>query len=78
MQSAEMNSKRYSHPTASQQQFMADKYTCLQQTQQDHSAAFANGYGGSAVSGARTNWTMFSACMGARGYREDPNGHLGG
>jgi hypothetical protein len=69
IQSSEMNAKRYTHRTADQQQFMADKYECLQQAQQGHSVPSVNSAEGFAI--------IYSTCMGARGYREDPNGPLG-
>jgi hypothetical protein len=70
IESAEMNAKRYSHRTADQQQFMADKHECLQEAQQAHPEASFDGAQGFAI--------MYSTCMGARGYQEDPNGALGG
>jgi hypothetical protein len=47
---------------------MADKYACLQQTQQDHSAAFVNGYGGSAEQ---------RFCISEIPYAVDFYGHAG-
>jgi hypothetical protein len=67
IESAEMDTKRYTHHTAGQQQFVADKHECLQQAQRRHSPASLDSDGGFAI-----------ACMGARGYQEDPNGPLGG
>jgi L,D-peptidoglycan transpeptidase YkuD (ErfK/YbiS/YcfS/YnhG family) len=68
---------RYAHPTATQQTFMQDRYTCIQQAQQGRSGAYVNAYGGSSQSTVVTNRGVFTACMGAKGYSEDAkNGHL--
>ena len=49
-------------PGATQEAFMRDRYVCLQQTPQDRAGNY--------------NTTLFASCMGARGYKEDPNGDL--
>jgi hypothetical protein len=55
-------------PGASQQDFANDRYTCLQQSQQQRSAAQVNAYGGAASSGSYTNADLFNACMNAAGW----------
>jgi len=50
--------------------FMQDRYTCIQQSQQNRAAV--NGYGG--YSAVIVNRGVFMSCMGARGYQLDPNG----
>jgi hypothetical protein len=55
-------------PGASANDFEADKYTCLQQSQQQASSAAVNQYGGAAQSGSVTNWNLFNSCMGSKGY----------
>jgi hypothetical protein len=51
----------WAKPGATQQTFMQDRYDCLHQTPQN-----AGGY----------DSPMFASCMGARGYKQDPNGDL--
>jgi hypothetical protein len=51
----------WAKPGATQQAFMQDRYACLHQTPQ-----YAGGY----------DSPMFASCMGARGYKQDPNGDL--
>ena len=52
---------RWEKPGATQEAFMRDRYVCLQQT-----PLVAGNY----------NTTLFAACMGTRGYKEDANGNL--
>ena len=52
---------RWEKPGATQEAFMRDRFVCLQQT-----PLVAGNY----------NTTLFAACMGARGYKEDANGNL--
>lgn len=66
-------------PASSAQEFAADKFACLQQSQQQTSGAYLGGnragaYGnvaGAAYSGAVTNEAMFSACMQSKGWFEE-------
>lgn len=51
-----------------QQQANQDHYACLQEAQQRVSNAQVNAYGGSAENVVITNWDLYNACMGARGY----------
>lgn len=53
---------------ATQQQFMNDRYACLQQTQQRVSGAYVNQYGGAASSQVVPPCSAFNACLAARGY----------
>src|SRR6516165_2012852 len=53
---------RWEKPGATQEAFMRDRYVCLQQTPQDRAGNY--------------NTTLFAACMGTRGYKEDANGNL--
>jgi len=60
---AQQHSRRIGKsPGATQEAFMRDRYVCLQQTPQDRAGNY--------------NTTLFASCMGARGYKEDPNGDL--
>jgi len=52
---------RWEKPGATQEAFMRDRFVCLQQT-----PLVAGNY----------NTTLFAACMGTRGYKEDANGNL--
>jgi len=52
---------RWEKPGATQEAFMRDRFVCLQQT-----PLVAGNY----------NMTLFAACMGTRGYKEDASGNL--
>ena len=54
--------QHWAKPGATQEAFMKDRYACLQQTPQDRPGVY--------------NTTIFISCMGARGYKEEPNGDL--
>lgn len=55
-------------PTAKQGEFEKDRYDCLQQSQQQFSAAQTNGWQGAAVSKTVTNDGLFASCMSSRGW----------
>jgi hypothetical protein len=58
-------------------QWMKDRYTCLQETQQRFSDARVNQYGGAATSVVVPLCSAFRACLAARGYyRSDDTGTL--
>ena len=57
-----------SNTNATQQQFMRDRYSCYQETQQRVSNAYANQYGGVANSRVMPTCSAFNACLAARGY----------
>ena len=52
---------RWEKPGATQEAFMRDRFVCLQKT-----PLVAGNY----------NATLFAACMGTRGYKENANGLL--
>ena len=54
---------------AGSNEFESDKYTCMQQSQQQQGTAVVNAYGGAAVNGQVTNWNLYNNCMQARGWR---------
>jgi hypothetical protein len=53
---------------ATQDKFMADRYSCLQETQQPVSGAYANQYGAISRSSVTPSCSAFTACLAARGY----------
>jgi hypothetical protein len=55
-------------PGAQQNEFTEARYACMQQSQQRHSSAYVNQYGGSSDSSVITNNNLFSACMTSRGW----------
>jgi uncharacterized lipoprotein YajG len=75
---------RYSHKTATVEQFFKNRYECLKETEQRQTqsttSGYANGYGanygGSANSTVRPTCSALSACLAARGYVKTPNGNL--
>lgn len=58
----------WNKPGASTDDFNADKYQCMQGSQQQTSSAYISRYGGSASSGQSTNEPLFAACMNAKGW----------
>jgi hypothetical protein len=66
----------YSRPDTTQQQFMQDRYECLQEAEQRVSAAAVTPYGGGASSSVVASCGVWASCLGARGYTVDPNGNL--
>jgi hypothetical protein len=73
---ATRTAQHYSRPDTTQQQFMKDRYDCLQEAQQPVSAAAVTAYGGGSSSRVVTNCGVWISCLGARGYVADPNGSL--
>jgi len=67
---------RYSKAGATQDEFMKDRYECLQEAEQRVSGAYVNAYGGAASSRVVANCGIWVSCMGARGYTVDPSGSL--
>ena len=67
---------RFTHATATQENFLQDRYVCIQQAQQQRSGAYVNRYGGEADSRVIINRGVYDACMAAKGYKIDPNGNL--
>ena len=53
---------------ASTNDFEADKYTCLQQSQQNAGRAVVDQSGGNAQTGVITNWGLYNSCMQAHGW----------
>jgi len=67
---------RFTKPGATQQQYMADRYACYQESAQNASGAYVNQYAGAARSGVVHSRNAWLACMGGHGYVLDPNGDL--
>jgi hypothetical protein len=58
-------------------QWIKDRYACLQETQQRVSAAQINQYGGSSTSVVVPTCSAYNACLTSRGYfRSDDGGTL--
>ena len=66
----------WSHPTATQDQFMADRETCLIEARQQKTTVATTGYANVAGSRATINPAIFTACMGSRRYVPDDEGPL--
>lgn len=58
----------WNKPGASLEDFNADKYQCMQGSQQQTSSAYISRYGGSASSGQTLNQPLYDACMNAKGW----------
>ncbi|HYA28293.1 MAG TPA: hypothetical protein VEI95_05705 [Acidobacteriota bacterium] len=67
---------RYIKSGATQEEFMKDRYECIQEAQQRVSGAYVGPYGGASSSKVVINCGMLTSCMGARGYTVDPYGNL--
>jgi len=62
--------------SVTQEQFLQERYVCLQQAQQGKAIGGGDQYGSSYSASVITNKQIFISCMGARGYRIDPEGSL--
>ena len=58
------------------QQFMENRYACLQDSSSRVSGAAINSSGGVASSAVACNYQMYDACMNARGYYVVVNGRF--
>jgi hypothetical protein len=54
---------------ATQEIFAQDRYRCIQEARTPYSNTYVNPYAGASVSDVRTDWTVFNACMEAKGWR---------
>ncbi len=61
---------------ATVQEFLSNRYSCLQESSARVSGAAVNSYGGVASSQISCNYQMYDACMTARGYFVVPNGRF--
>jgi hypothetical protein len=62
--------------SVTQEQFLKERYVCLQQAQQVSAVGSGDRYGAAYSADVITNKRIFISCMGAQGYRLDPNGPL--
>jgi hypothetical protein len=65
---------RYSKAGASEQEFVQDRYACVQQAQQPRTAGYVGPYGGASRGVIVTNSAVFLSCMSAKGYSWGPEG----
>jgi hypothetical protein len=65
---------RWAKPSTSYDDFLKDRYTCINDARSNVSSAFIEGGSGAARSGEILRGDIYKACMAARGYKEDPNG----
>ncbi len=69
---------RWDKPGATEQQFMTDRYQCLQEAREQRASGYADASGAQYGSRAVVNMSMFQACLTARGYaRNDASGQFG-
>lgn len=66
----------WSHPSATQDQFMHERDGCISDARQQKSTIAAGSYGNVAGSRTTINPAIFTACMGSRGYIPDDDGPL--
>ena len=72
-----VQSVRWDKPDVTQQQFLTDRYACIQEAREQRAGGYANPYGAQYGSTAVVNISVFQACMAARGYtRNDANGQF--
>lgn len=55
-------------PGATEQEFMADRYACLQQSATTVYGSYAGPYGGASKAQTGCDYQLYDACMNARGY----------
>ena len=67
----------WSKPGATYDDFLKDRYACIQDARSRVSDAFVQGDFGAASSDEVITANIFLPCMAARGYREDPTGPFG-
>jgi hypothetical protein len=58
--------QRYVHPTATQQTFMQDRFSCIKEAQQPEEGGYVGAYGGSHGSTVVVSRGIFIACMAAK------------
>jgi len=63
----------WDRPATTGQQFLSDRYACLQEARDPAASKFATRYG---QSDALVNGQIFDACMAARSYTRTPNGQF--
>ncbi len=69
---------RWDKSGVTEQQFLNDRYTCLQEAREQRAGGYANPYGAQYGSRTVVNMSIFQACMAARGYtRNDASGQFG-
>jgi hypothetical protein len=67
---------RYSKPGTTQDEFMADRFDCIAESEQDVSNPLLAVVGGATTVNRLPNCEKWTSCMKARGYSPDPNGDL--
>jgi hypothetical protein len=67
---------KFSNPSATREQFMADRYECIKESQQTVSGAVVNQAGGAASTHAVISCGILNSCLGAKKYVVDPSGPL--
>jgi len=67
---------QYTKPGATQQEFMQDLNECIRAAQPPYTGVTADQSGVPPPSGSVTSCSVLIACMGARGYLNDPEGAL--
>ncbi len=69
---------RWDKSGVTEQEFLSDRYACLQESREQRSGGYANPYGAQYGSTTVVNMSIFRACMAARGYtRNDASGQFG-
>lgn len=65
---------RWKKSDATYDQFMKQRYTCAQEASRQKSDGVANQYGARSASRPVVSLSLFQACMGANGWREQRDG----
>ncbi len=66
---------RWAKPGAGYDQYMQERYVCAQEASRQRSSGQANAYGASSQSRPTVSLSLFRACMGAKGWRQRPDGY---
>lgn len=65
---------RWKKEAATYDQFMKQRYTCAQEASRQKSDGMVSQYGGRSSSRPVVSLSLFQACMGANGWREQRDG----
>lgn len=66
---------RWAKPGATFEQYMQERYVCAQEASRQRASGQANAYGAASQSRPTISLSLFRACMGAKGWRQSPEGY---
>jgi hypothetical protein len=66
---------KWGRPGSSYEQFMQERYVCAQEASRQKATTSIGYYGGTAEARSVVSASLYRACMGARGWRQDGAGY---